>query len=106
MDDKRNTITDRDLDRLLNAASHPDRLLGAEQRLMRRIALETPTQAVAQRRNLAWLSALPLAASLAFGFYLGQTGLGSPLFDTQVVASDDAVTGFEELEDVGLEDAT
>jgi anti-sigma factor RsiW len=106
MDDKHNTITDQNLDRLLNAASHPDRPLGAEQRLMRRIALETPSQAVSPGRKLAWLSALPLAASLAFGFYLGQAGLGSPLFDTQVVASDDAVTGFEELEDVASEDAT
>ena len=58
--------------------------------------------------TVKWLAALPLAASLACGIYLGSAGYGSAfgIADTDVVASIDASapTGLEEAEAAAEED--
>src|SRR5260221_361266 len=69
----------RDVDRLLSLAVAPPVLAGFEARLMARIdAGDRPSnvvtltpRVVAPKSGLKWLAALPLAASLALGIYLG-----------------------------------
>ena len=105
MKDDMNLMPDTKLDQLLNAASHPQRSLGAEQRLMKRLALEP--QVIGKGRPAEsrgfWLAAFPLAASLLLGVYLGQTGYEPAILGTQETASltDDGTdfpTGLEDLE--------
>ncbi len=103
MDDDRNMMSDGDLDRLLNVASHPQRPLGAEQRLMKRLSAEPQVHTSRPKRGVAWISALPLAASLLLGVYLGQSGYEPAFLGTQDTAAltdenTDMTTGLEELE--------
>jgi hypothetical protein len=80
MDEKH--MTDAELDRMLTAAAQPPLPHGFANRLQTR--LETPVAdnvvAFPQKKLLTaqseryWLSAIPLAASLAVGLYLGAQG--------------------------------
>jgi hypothetical protein len=91
-----NELNDRDLNRLLNVASLPG---GAEQgmaNLLRRINTQ---QQVPRQKNAYWLSALPLAASLALGLYLGASGIDF----MSTTDTSDLTSGIEDVETIALE---
>lgn len=78
----RKDMTDKELDKLLAAASQPALPDGFAARLQARleepvvdnvIAFPQRSERPAPPRRM-WLAALPLAASLAFGIYLGAAG--------------------------------
>jgi hypothetical protein len=104
------------LDRLLRVASDPAVPEGAEARLMARLRqAEIGSNVVAMpvRRkavDISWLTALPLAASLAAGIYLGASDIGAfyfPLLDssTQIGALDGGLTtGVDEADNYAEED--
>jgi hypothetical protein len=71
--------TQEQLDRMLAAATNPELPAGAIERLLARIEDEVrivamPVRRAAPRAVLGWGTALPLAASLALGIYLGAMG--------------------------------
>jgi len=73
---------EREIDTVLGLASRPVPPAGAMERLMARAAAEPQGVAVipfsprasVRRNRLRYAAALPLAASLALGFYLGAKG--------------------------------
>ena len=87
----------RDVDRLLQLASAPDLRSGAGDRVIRHVHA---LRAAAHRPVLRWTAALPLAASLLLGIYLGgQEDVASWLPGIeQASAADD---GDEDLTGVG-----
>lgn len=104
----RNPMSDQELDRLLTMASDPAPPSGAEERTMARLA---PSNVVAfklkqapSRSAISWLAALPLAASLAFGLWLGVVGVGVELLplglggDAVATADDGAFSGIDDVE--------
>lgn len=107
-------MTDKELDSLLAHASTPPAPLGARQRLLAKAALEqggamvsnvVPLRRVEQGRSrLGWLAGLPLAASLAFGIYLGSAGGLESLLPTATynllagTTDDEPLTGIEDVE--------
>lgn len=79
----------RHIDRLLDLVPAPSLASGLEAKLMARIRTSAPA-----KFQLGWSAALPLAASLALGIYLGATGalddlLPSLLTDDIAVMEDD-----------------
>lgn len=69
----------RAIDILLEAATNPELPAGAEERLLARLEGEARVVTPASRKAqpglvLRWTAALPLAASLALGIYLGAMG--------------------------------
>ena len=71
--------TRKQIDRVLAAATSPELPAGAIERLLERLAGEDsaiamPLRKLLPRPVLRWSSALPLAASLALGIYLGAMG--------------------------------
>ena len=72
----------REVDKVLRLASDPAIPVGAMERLMARVAAEPqdarvitmPQRAPVRRSPLRYAAALPLAASLALGVYLGARG--------------------------------
>jgi hypothetical protein len=106
-------MTDHELDSLLKAVPQPDLPRGFAERLQVKleaspshnvIAFPVRKTPVASSRRL-WLSAIPLAASLAAGVYLGAIGempSSFTLIDSSLVsdASDQSFgSGFEDTED-------
>ncbi len=84
-----NIMTDSELDRLLAAARQPELPTGFAQRLQAKLQVEAPNNVVAfpvrnssapQPARRLWLSAIPLAASLAVGIYVGAMGNLSDVF--------------------------
>ena len=72
-------ITRKRLDRVLAAATNPELPAGAMQRLLARLeeddrVVALPLRNAAPAPVLRWTAALPLAASLALGIYLGAMG--------------------------------
>lgn len=107
-----NPMTDNELDKILTAAHQPQLPKGFADRLQAKldakpksnvIAFPVRKQPPAQSRRM-WLSAIPLAASLAAGLYLGAMGdipTSLSAFDSSLVsdASDQMVgSGFEDTE--------
>jgi hypothetical protein len=102
--DHQGLMSDRDLDRLLTAVSGPKPPLGAQARLLSRIAAETAASQP-QAATWRWIMAAPLAASLALGVYLGAAGYGTGLLFTDDVAyAGSFETGIEEAELAAEED--
>ncbi len=71
--------TREQLDRILASATVPELPAGAEERLLSRLEGETrvvtlPSRRASPAQVLRWTAALPLAASLALGIYLGAMG--------------------------------
>jgi hypothetical protein len=105
---------DRDAEKLLRLASDPAVPEGAMARLMARIAEEPqqarvialPQRAAVRRSPLRYAAALPLAASLALGVYLGAQGALDFMLPTAITGgvalNDDAP---DELGGVGEADA-
>ncbi len=90
-----NELNDRDLNRLLNVASLPE---GAGQGMGILLQRINTQQRIPQQKTAFWLSALPLAASLALGLYLGASGI-----DVMSATDTDPVSGIEDVETVALE---
>lgn len=112
----RNTMTDHELDRLLAMASKPVAPEGAEARMMAKLDPENVIafrpRPEAWRSTLSWLAALPLAASLAFGLWLGIAGVGTSYLpeslggDSVAAIDDSAVSGIDEAEAMAEESQT
>ncbi|MGQ0486012.1 MAG: hypothetical protein ACT4SY_11765 [Hyphomicrobiales bacterium] len=69
----------RAIDIVLAAATKPELPAGAEERLLARLEggppiITLPSSLASPGRVLRWTAALPLAASLALGIYLGAMG--------------------------------
>ena len=113
-------MTDLELDKLLSLASKPPRHSAAAEALVAKIATSAPTSPGSNVVNfpprqkpqgiIPWLAALPLAASLAAGIWLGAAGQGTGyLFNTSedlTTVSDnfDASTGIDDAEILTEED--
>lgn len=104
-------FSDRELESLLNKARQPQLPRGFAERLQAKLQLEPASNIIAfplkQQQHVPsrrgyWLSALPLAASLAAGIYLGSIGELPAMFAglEDVVASLSGDTGLE----LGIED--
>lgn len=118
MTTKPDMMSDGELDALLAHASVPPVPLGARQRLLDRIAAEVAQSAVPairpgpQRARLHWLAGLPLAASLALGFYLGNGGgldayLPAAAYDMLAGSgAEGALSGIEDVEIFNEDDLT
>lgn len=105
----REVMSDDDLDQLLQTASEPPRPLGAEQRMMKRIAAvgNAPASRLERTGRFAWLAGgFPLAASLALGLYLGAQGLSiDTIGQTDLAGYDDQdFSGIGDAETVAEED--
>ena len=79
-----------------------------DHRLMRRVSLESKRPAIAEQKAprwnpSRWFVALPLAASLMLGFYLGAEGMLDRILPTSVTgtvaAGDDDLGGFDSVTD-------
>jgi hypothetical protein len=105
-----NLVTDAELDAMLKAATQPTLPRGFAERLQAKLEQPTASNVIAfpQKKTLPvkspklWLSAIPLAASLAIGIYLGAQGnMAESLngLSTSLVAdaTDSAI-------DIGIED--
>lgn len=103
-------FSDQELELLLNRAKQPQLPRGFAERLQAKLQAEPASNVVAFPQRLQpsssrrgyWLSALPLAASLAAGIYLGTMGELPAMFAglEDVVASLSGDTGLE----LGIED--
>jgi hypothetical protein len=106
MDDGKHELNDGDLDRLLARASEPPEASGFAARLMARLEpAEAPSNVIAFRPRKAmnsrpvaarvkWPAVAALAACLAFGFFVGNSGflvnlLGDGTAATVVTADSD-----------------
>jgi hypothetical protein len=117
---KRDSMSEHELDRLLSLASRPKSPAGAEARLLARMgSADAPSNVIAfkpkqapPQRALSWLAALPFAASLALGLWLGIVGLGTGLLPASLggdatAAADDAVfSGIDDAEVLAEENQT
>jgi hypothetical protein len=114
-------MTDRELDALLGLASKPKAEPGAAARATARafaeegqsnvVVLQPNRKPMAANSNLRWIAALPLAASLAFGIYLGAMGAGSYVLPESLgggaIAEEDALlSGVEDMEALSDEDVS
>jgi hypothetical protein len=102
-------MTDNEMDKILKAARRPELPKGFAERLQAKLEAERPSNVIAfpmrkppeQQSRRIWLSAIPLAASLAVGLYLGAMGSLPASFDPALVsdASDQNFgSGFEDTE--------
>lgn len=94
-------FSDQELDQLLAMASKPKATNGAVNRILQQ-AQNDNVVAISPRRISPWLTALPLAASLACGIYLGAVSSASdylPLTNSAVasVDDDDGSIGIEDV---------
>ena len=93
-----------EIDAVLNSASHIIVPGGAEARLMRRLSAGAGTViAFPKPRFYRWLIAMPLAASLALGVYLGAEGSLDSILPTSVTgtiaSTDDEPADFSGVSD-------
>jgi hypothetical protein len=112
----RDSMSDHELDRLLALASKPAPPLGAEDRLMARIdtanVIAFRPKAKKVQSALSWIAAFPLAASLAFGLWLGAAGIGTEILpeslggDSVAAADVDVFSGIEEAETLAEDNQT
>ncbi len=101
----KNTMTDQELDQLLDLAPMPMVPNGAKARLIAKTKATAKIVAIKPRtKPNYWLAGLPLAASLAAGLYLGVSGLDQTVLpglteDTLVGAlSEEVATGLDDAE--------
>lgn len=107
----RDSMSDKELDLLLGLSGDPAVPDGAEARLMARvkpidhdsnIVRFRPRQKL-QRSYVPWVAGLPLAASLAFGLWLGAAGVGTDILPESMggglaAAEDSVSSGIEDAE--------
>jgi hypothetical protein len=105
-----NNLTDDELDELLNAATQPPLPRGFADHLQAKLDVPVANNVIAfpQKKPQAapsrrlWLSAIPLAASLAVGLYLGVQGtLADSLGGLNTSLMSDAT---DSLFSIGIED--
>ena len=107
----RDPMSDQELDRLLSMASDPVPPAGAEDRLLSRVNTTAEKENVVafqprsrlQRNTMPLLAGLPLAASLAFGLWLGVAGVGTDILPeslggTVAAAEDSILSGIDDAE--------
>jgi hypothetical protein len=100
-----NKMTDAELDRLLATATTPELPKGFSSRLQAKLDATASTNVIAFPKRTAtphklyWLSTIPLAASLAFGVYLGAQGSLPETLETTLFAS-----ATDMQTDLGIED--
>ena len=115
-------MTDTELDKLLNLASKPPLATDAHELLLAKITArqsDNPASNVVnfpistkKAKSIHWLAALPLAASLAAGIWLGAAGQGTDyLFNVSdefasVTDSFATSTGIDDAESLMEEDLT
>lgn len=93
-------MQDRDLDKLLSAASTPKPSAGFEQRLLAKIAPANNIIAFPRRKTASpWLIGLPLAASLVLGVWLGasNTSLNPANILVSQTTEDATSNGFDDV---------
>jgi hypothetical protein len=96
--DKEVAAEARAVDRLLGLAGEPPVWEGAEARLLARLVVQPAVRPLPR----PWATALPIAAALALGIYLGSTGALDPLMPAAIIA--DAASDDDDLS--GAADAT
>jgi hypothetical protein len=84
-------LSDREVDHLLQSATHPRPPADFEPNLLARINTATPSNVVAfprQRKSSLWITGLSLAASLILGLWLGSSNQAASLlpFSTDTIA--------------------
>lgn len=96
------------IDNMLSRIASVDVPRDFDHRLMRRVSLEPKRTSSVQKKSQSWspsrwFVALPLAASLALGFYLGAEGVLDRILPTSVTGSvaagEDDLGGFDFLND-------
>jgi hypothetical protein len=112
----RDSMSDHELDRLLALASKPAPPPGAEERLMAKLNPENIVAFKSKPKKaqspIAWIAALPLAASLAFGVWLGAAGIGTDILpeslggDAVAAADVDVISGIDEAETLAEDNQT
>lgn len=112
----RDSMSDHELDRLLALASKPALPPGAEERLMAKLIPENVVTFRSKPKKaqsaIAWIAALPLAASLAFGIWLGAAGIGTDILpeslggDAVAAADVDVISGIDEAETLAEDNQT
>jgi hypothetical protein len=94
-------LNDKELDLLLKVASTPVPDSGFENRLMTKLGQAENSNVVAfqsRPKPKRWLVALPLAASLAFGVWLGSSDFSSTLLGNNTSQiSDSSAAGVEDV---------
>jgi hypothetical protein len=102
-------MTDKELDKLLNAAKPQALPAGFADRLQAKLEAAPPSNVIAfpgrktqsQPRSRLWLTAIPLVASLAAGLYLGaMADIPASLESSLVSDASDQIfgSGFEDTE--------
>jgi hypothetical protein len=103
-DFKDGDFIDSDLEKLLARVKQPALPIGFAERLQAKLQVEAPNNviAVTASSRRVWLSAIPLAASLALGVYFGAMGTVPETFSglEGTFISDASET----LPDIGFED--
>lgn len=98
----------KSIDEMLSHASTVSLQVGAEERLMSRIARQPAAKIITltprSRQPLPWLAAVPLAASLLLGIYLGAAGildsfLPASITEDTAALDDDDLSGIGEATD-------
>jgi hypothetical protein len=112
----RDSMSDHELDRLFALASKPAPLPGAEDRFMAKLNHENivafRSKSKKAQSAISWIAALPLAASLAFGVWLGAAGIGTNILpeslggDAVAAADVDVISGIDEAETLAEDDQT
>jgi hypothetical protein len=104
MNDEQKLMSDAELDRLLALATTPNPAHDFESRLLAKLNQASANNLVSfPQRNRAkgLIVGLPLAASLAFGLWLGASGTSLnilPIGSTEVATTDvGSATGFDDL---------
>jgi hypothetical protein len=110
------SMIDHELDRLIALASKPALPPGAEDRLMAKLNPENIVAFGAKTKKaqstISWIAALPLAASLAFGIWLGAAGIGANILpeslggDAVAAADVDVISGIDEAETLAEDNQT
>jgi hypothetical protein len=85
-------LNDQELDKLLANASAPEPRSGFEKRLKQKLGFDNGSNIVSfpqKQKTSLWIVALPVAASLVIGIWLGSTDRVESIFP--VATSDDAI---------------
>ena len=110
------SMIDHELDQLIALASKPALPPGAEDRLMAKLNLANIVtfryETKKAQSAISWIAALPLAASLAFGIWLGVAGIGTDILpeslggDAFAAADVDVISGIDEAETLAEDNQT
>ena len=105
--DKNNELDDQSLDQILGLASKPDLSSDFEARVMAKLGGQAKVSAEViafprRKSPTAWVMAVPLAACLVLGVWLGASGDFSDLLPTSSTSS--AMASADQLSPSGIDD--